>query len=132
MIRMLIAVGMAAVAAVVLTGAASAAKPQQQLVSVDCGADGTFTVTSSPGNGTFTPAHIIGGGNLIPVAFTNQVATFTDPDGNTITENQPDASHPAPANKDLLSCHFTATFSDSTGTGTFSGDVVAFMVGGTH
>jgi hypothetical protein len=130
--RILIALALAAVAAIGLTAAVSAAKPEQGTINVDCGADGTFVVGLTPGNGTFTPAPIVGGGNLIPVAFSNQVSTFTDNEGNTFTENEPDASHPAPANKDLLSCHFEATFSDDTGSGTFSGDVIAFMVGHPH
>jgi hypothetical protein len=110
---------------------ASAAKQPNPPATVDCGAAGSFQVTSSPGNGNFTPAKIIGdgGGVLIPVAFSNQSGTFTDPDGNVSTETEPDVSHPAPANKDLMSCHFTIAFSDpSGGSVSFSGDVVAFRV----
>lgn len=122
----------AVVVGVVAFGASAfAAKPPSPPATVDCGADGVFQVTTSPGNGNFTPAKIIGngGGVLIPVAFSNQTGTFTDPEGNMTTETEPDVSHNAPANKDLMSCHFTVSFSDpSGGSVSFSGDVVAFRV----
>jgi len=131
-IRVVAAFSLAAAVLLTVAGAAFAAKPPSPPADVDCGADGTFVVAVSPGNGSFTPARILSGGSglLIPVAFSNQVGTFTDNEGNTMSEPEPDVSHPAPANKDLLSCHFTVSFSDDTGTFTFSGDVVAFMVPG--
>jgi hypothetical protein len=112
-----------------LVGTASAAKEPNPLITVDCGSDGMFTVLGNSGNGAFTPAKIAnGGGVLIPVAFSNQVSTFTDNDGNVFTEPEPDASHPAPANKHLMSCSFSVSGSSPEGTFSFSGDVVAFMV----
>ncbi len=108
---------------------AYAAKPAPQLVSLDCGSDGAFTVEVSNSNGVFAAAHVTGGGTIIPVAFSNQHSTFTDTQGNVFTDDPPDVSHNAPANKDILSCHFTATFADANGSGTFSGDVEAFIVG---
>ncbi|MDP9237379.1 MAG: hypothetical protein M3P30_08290 [Chloroflexota bacterium] len=113
-----------------VTGA-SAAKPEPLQVSADCGADGTLIVQVSQNNGTFSAAHIVGGGTFIPVAFSNQHGTFTDTEGNVFTEDPPDVSHRTPANKDILSCHFTITIEDDSGSGTFSGDVQGFVVG-TH
>jgi len=120
----------AVVVGVLAIGAtAFAAKPQQPLATVDCGTDGSFQVKTNPGNGNFTPAKIVGGGVLIPVAFSNQHGTFTDPEGNTFTQDEPDVSHNAPANKYLMSCHYTASFTDpSGGSGMFEGDVIAFEV----
>ena len=84
------------------------------------------------GNGPFTPGRIVGGGVVIPVAFENQHAVFTDTDGNVFEEFPPDIvkgnGNPG-ANKDLIVCDFEVTFEDETGTGTFTGTVTAFVVG---
>ena len=129
MIRFVIAVAVAAAAMLAFAGGAFAAKPEQPLITVDCGSDGSFTVIGNPGNGSFTPAKLAdGSGVLIPVAFSNQVGTFTDNEGHTSTQPEPDVAHPAPANKDVMSCSFSVSFSSPDGTFTFSGDVMAFMV----
>jgi hypothetical protein len=107
---------------------ASAAKPEPQLVSLDCRSDGVIDIAVSGANGIFSAAHVVGGGTIIPVAFSNQHSMFTDNQGHVFTDNPPDVSHNAPHNKDILSCHFTATFTDANGSGTFSGDVDAFIV----
>lgn len=130
MFRTVIASGIACVAALALAAGAFAANPHENPpVTIDCGADGSFQVMAVPGNGNFTPVHVIDGGTLIPVAFSNQVATVYDSEGNIIDqEDVPDVSHPAPANKDLMSCSFTVSFPTPEGSMSFSGDVVAFLV----
>lgn len=121
----------AAVAALTIISGASAAKPEPEQVAVDCGSAGSFMVTNSgKSEATFTPGHIVGGGTIIPVSFTNQVATFTDNQGNTTVESQPDVSKAnVPANKTLVQCHFTVSFSGPEGSGSVSGDVTGFVVG---
>lgn len=128
LVRTLITSLAAGVAALALVAVASATNPHEvPPVSLHCGADGSFQAMTVPGGGDFTPVHVVGGGTLIPVAFRNQVATFTDAEGNTTTENEPDVSHNAPANKHLLSCSFTFSSESPEGTFSFSGDVVAFV-----
>jgi hypothetical protein len=127
-IRALIAFAVAAVAGAAIVSTAAAAKPEPVIADVDCGADGSLEVRVN-GNGAFAAAHIIGGGIFVPVAFSNQHATFTDNEGNMFEEDEPDVAHNAPPNKDYLSCHFVVTFEDEEGTGTFTGDVVGFIPG---
>jgi hypothetical protein len=123
------AIGAASLALWGTAQVASAAKPEQEAISLDCGADGTFQVTTPPGNGQWTPARIVGGGTIIPVAFSKQHGTFTDNSGQVFTEDPPDVSKGGPPNKDFINCHFVVTFEDKDGSGTFQGDVMAFIVG---
>ena len=111
-----------------LTGTASAAKPDQFTIELDCGADGTLEVAVQ-GNGLYSPGRIVGGGAVVPVAFLNQHGTFTDNEGHTETFEDPDVSRGGPTNKDFIDCHFEGTFEDENGSGTFEGDVTAFIVG---
>lgn len=128
MVRISITV-LAAVAAIALTATAFAAKPAPPLIDVDCGADGTFTIIGGPGQGRWTPGIIAdGSGVLIPVAFSNQHGTFTDNEGHVFSDDPPDISKHAPANKDLMDCHFSVSFEDENGSGSFSGDAVVFLV----
>ena len=130
MFRAITAVVAGLACATSLVVSAQAAKPEQPLADIQCG-DTTYQAPVSDhgnGNNDFTPAHLVGGGLLIPVAFSNQHGTFTDSDGNVFTDDPPDVSHPTPGNKTLLSCSFVVTFSDETGSGTFTGDVTAFLV----
>jgi hypothetical protein len=125
----LIGVAAAAVLALGLAGTASAAPGEQ--VELDCGTDGTFTVLTN-GNGQFTPGRLVGGGAVIPVAFSNQHATFTDSEGNVFEDFPPDVvkgnGHPG-KNKDLITCDFSLTFEDEGGSGSFSGTVTGFVTG---
>jgi hypothetical protein len=122
-----------AVAAVAMVAGASAAK-STNLATVECGSDGTFQVLTNNGNGTWTPAKVVDTGAILhPVAFSNQVGSFTDTDGTTQTFEEPDVmkAH-APAGKDLLSCSFSLSGTDpGGGEFSFSGDVVLWM-GGNH
>jgi hypothetical protein len=134
MFRLVLAICGGGIAAAALLATAFAAKPEAPLADIQCGDVHYQAAVTSGGsenaNNNFTPAHLVGGGILVPVAFSNQHSTFTDPDGNVFEEDEPDVSHHAPPNKDLLSCHFTASFSDPDGgSGSFSGDVVAFLAG---
>lgn len=126
MIRKLIVAGLGGIAALVLIGSASAARGE--LVSLDCGSAGSIDVVTN-GNGQFTPGRIVGGGVVIPVGFSNQVATFKDSAGNVTVENPPDVSRRAPANKQIVSCSFSISGEAEGGTFSFSGDVQAFFVG---
>jgi hypothetical protein len=112
-----------------LAGTASAAKPEPLTIELDCGDDGTLTVELVPGNGTFTPAKVVGGGTLIPVAFSNQHGTFTDNAGNVEEFDEPGIAKGGPHGKDFMDCHFVVTFEEPEGTGTFEGDVRAFIAG---
>ena len=134
MFRLPLALLGSTLAATAIVASAQAAKPEAPLADIQCGDTSYQAAVTSGGsdnaNNVFTPAHLVGGGLLVPVAFTNQHSTFTDPDGNVFEEDEPDASHHAPPNKDLLSCHFTVSFEDpGGGSGTFEGDVVAFLAG---
>jgi hypothetical protein len=134
MLRTMLAVLGSALAATAIVAAAQAANPEAPLADIQCGDAHYQAAVTSGGsdnaNNLFTPAHLVGGGILVPVAFSNQHATFTDPDGNVFTDDEPDVSHHAPPNADLLSCHFTATFDDPRGgSGTLEGDVVGFIAG---
>lgn len=51
-------------------------------IEIDCGTAGSFQVVAH-GNGPFTAAQVIGSTKvLVPLAFKNATATYTDPDGN--------------------------------------------------
>lgn len=106
---------------------ASAAKPEPEIIEVDCGEDGTFDVTVS-GNGQWTPAKIVGGGVFIPVAFVNGHGTFTDNEGNVEPFEDPDISKAGPTKKDFLTCHYAVAFEDENGSVEFEGDAVGFVV----
>ncbi len=110
-----------------MTHTASAAKPEPFTIELDCGEDGTLEVALGPGNGTFTPVKIVGGGMLIPVAFSNQHGTFTDNGGHTEEFNEPDVSKAGPTKGNFVNCHFEIVFNDENGTGSFEGDVKAFI-----
>ena len=134
MFRLVLAICGGGIAATALLATAFAAKPAAPLADIQCGDAHYQAAVTSGGsdnaNNQFTPAHLVGGGILVPVAFSNQHDMFVDPDGNVFEDFPADVSHHAPPNKDLLSCHFTASFDDpSGGHGTFEGDVVAFLAG---
>ena len=125
-------IGVAAAALLALGLATTGSAAQAEQVELDCGADGTFTVLTN-GNGQFTPGRLVGGGGaLIPVAFSDQHATFTDNEGNVFEDFPPDVvkgnGHPG-KNHDLITCDFSITFEDENGSGSFSGTVVAFVAG---
>ena len=128
--RTLVSLAAAAVVSGALVMTASAAKPERETVSLDCGADGVMTASVNQGNGQWTPAKLLnGGGTIIPVAFTDQHATFTDSDGNTFNEDAPDVFKNAPPNKHLMTCSFTLDFEEEGGSGSFSGVVTAWIAG---
>ena len=54
-----VAVLAAVVVGVLAIGATAFASNSKPVVTVDCGADGSFQVLGSPGNGNFTPAKIM-------------------------------------------------------------------------
>lgn len=128
----LIAGAAGTLAALAIVSAAFAAKPGRDVVNVDCGSDGTFQVVSygNDGRSNFTPAHIVGTNNVaIPVAFSNVSGTFTDLAGVAHPFQEDDVSRHAPANVDLLHCHFSISGSGPDGTFSVGGDVVAYIPG---
>jgi hypothetical protein len=122
----------AAAAALSLGVAATASAAPGQPAELDCGTAGTFTVITN-GNGQFTPGRLVGGGVVVPVAFSNQHSMFTDNEGNVFEEFPPDVvkgnGHPG-QNHDLITCDFSITFEDEGGSGSFSGTVTGFIAGG--
>ncbi len=120
-------------AALAIVSAAFGAKPERNVIDVDCGSDGTFQVVSygDQGQSNFAPAHIVGTNKvIIPVAFSNVSGTFTDTDGTVHPFQDDDISRHAPVHVTLLDCHFSIDGSDGHG-GTFSvaGDVTAYIPG---
>jgi hypothetical protein len=108
----------------------SADRPPEEteVITVNCG-EGDFTVTAH-GDGKFGTARIDATGEIFVVtAFANQHGTFTDNQGNVEEFDEPDVSHRAPPNRDLIDCHFTAVFESEFGTETFEGDVTGFIAG---
>jgi len=127
MIRFLIAALAGVVGSAILLATASAARPQP--IPLDCGDAGSFQILVS-GNGPWTPGRIVGGGVVHPVAFTNQHSEFTDNQGHTFTQDDPDVFRTnIPANKELVHCSFSGNFQDANGSGTFSGEVDGYIVG---
>jgi len=121
-----------ATAALLIVSGAFAAKPERDVIDVDCGSDGTFQVVSfgNEGNSNFTPAHIVGTNNvIIPVAFSDISGTFTDPDGNTHPFEEDDVSRHAPARVNLMNCRFAISGSGPEGSFSVSGNVVAYIPG---
>ncbi len=132
MIRPILAMSCGAIAAIAILSGASAAKSTEGAINVDCGDDGTLQVLSygNGGRSRFTPVHIVGTNKvLIPVAFTNGSGTFTDNEGHVETFTEDDSSRGAPANADLMDCHYSVSFTTPDGTVAFEGDVEAYIPG---
>lgn len=133
MIRYLFAFAVAAglFAAGLLTApspTANAERPNVPLVSLECGAGGSFEVIVN--GGRFGVARDTESGKIfVPFAFRNVAGTFTNNEGTVFEFEEEDISHPAPPNKDVLECTFDATFEDDDGTGEVSGEVSVFVVG---
>jgi hypothetical protein len=93
----------------------------------------TFTVASI-GNGKFTVGHVIGSNELfVPISFGEFTGTFTPAGGGTpVTTVEPAVEkHTAPPNgKLVVSCTYTLTMTDASGTFTGTGSVVAFLANG--
>jgi hypothetical protein len=102
-------------------------------VLVDCGSGNKFTVASI-GNGKITVGHVIGSNELfVPISFGEFRGTFTPAGGGTpVTTIEPAvAKHTAPPNgKLVVSCTYTLTMTDASGTFTGTGSVVAFLANG--
>jgi hypothetical protein len=103
-------------------------------VTVSC-ANGHSYSTVANGNGRFTPAHDMGStATLIPLAFSNQLFTITDPNGMIIDqETAPDeakGNSASAANRaSRTTCNFSGSQIDpvSGNTFTFSGTVIGFV-----
>ena len=95
-------------------------------VTAICGGQEVHAVVS--GNGTFTPAHVIGNTSVfIPIAF-NLTFTFTMPDGQTFTDTNT-ASKPN-ASQANVTCDVPEALNTSTspeGTFSLSGTVTGFF-----
>lgn len=135
-----VAAGSAALLLVVAP-AASAAPPERDTFAAECDDGGSYEVTVH-GNGTWTPARIVGSTDVfIPVTFSDLTFTAVLPDGTEIVESEPgvDAKgdvamrNPRP----LLTCQVSASFvldeaEDGLPAGTelhFSGTVSGHLVG---
>jgi hypothetical protein len=121
----------AAVSLVAWSQTASAAL-SSDVIHLNCGADGSFDAIDygNQGNSTWAPAHILGTNRVIkPVEFSNFVLTVTDESGTHTSEPDGAAKAHAPANADLMSCHFTTGGTFPGGSYEVSGDVVAFVAG---
>ncbi len=102
---------MAVALSVAFIGHAQAAPgngPNALVVDVDCGSGPFGAVINIKSNGTWTPAHIVGGGTFTPQAFGESTSTFTDASGNTTSETDPGISKKH-LHGDLVTC--TCSFS---------------------
>jgi hypothetical protein len=102
------------------------------MLEVQCDNGGQYTVTAN-GNGNFAPAHDLGSTTtLVPIAFSDQSVTITDPEGTVVdAESLPDSAKPGAAmhNKNAtVTCTFDggATAPDGS-TFEISGTVVGFV-----
>jgi hypothetical protein len=130
LIRLIIGLAAAvAFGSALFAGTAAAAKPGATTGVADCGSDGTFTFIVTENNGKLTPALLEGGGVFIPSAIKNLHGEFTDNKGNTQPFSDPDVERHAPANKNLMTCHFRFTFADENGSGFVEGDATGFIPG---
>lgn len=88
-----LAAGVAALATAGIAGIAgpAAAAPEKELIPLDCGADGSYTIAVN-GNGEFTPGNAAGSTTMaIPIAFQNEHFVATAPDGTVLAdETNPD------------------------------------------
>ena len=116
-----------AIAVAILAPAASAdpihAKNALQIQAV-CGTQTLRVVTN--GNGTFTPAHVIGSTKVfVPTAF-NLTFTFT-PTGGTTTTDHDTSAKAAPARHTMTCTIPFQSFPSPQGTFTIQGTVTGFM-----
>ena len=105
--------------------AAPVNSPRAELLTITCDHGlGTFTVVPAPGNGEWTPGHLVGQRKvLVPYRF-----TFTFSDG-TITETE-STSKKAPLPAKSVTCRFGESFTDEDGvTYTFEGTVTGPLRG---
>lgn len=106
----------------------ASAAPATEEVIVTCGSD-TFEVNAN-GGGKFGTARVIETGQIFVVtAFSNVSGSFTTNDGQVFQFEDPDVSHPAPPNRELIDCSFVVTFENKFGEGQASGDVTGFYAG---
>jgi hypothetical protein len=128
-----IVLAVAAVAALVLPTAASAApKPDPSFtLTLDCpGTAFDGPVTVPPGDADWTPA-FMGHSTFLPVAFGTVTGTFTAPNGTVDTFTEPPRVQNANkgGNHPRLTCTFAGSGSEDGGTFVVSGTVIAVVVG---
>lgn len=123
-ITMILSLMTMALLSVGVAGAAPANSPNAETFQLDCDNGQSYTVVVN-GNGNFTPGHIIGGGVLIPVAFTFEA---TDAAGNLIFSDAIAKNGQMKGlTGDLIVCTFGDTFEENGQTFTFRGTVTAFV-----
>lgn len=93
-------------------------------VSATCGSRTLTAVTN--GNGTFTPAHIVGSTSVfVPTAF-NLTTTFTPTGGAMTTDHN--TAHKAAHPRNLMTCTIPfQSFTSPQGTFTIQGTVTGFL-----
>lgn len=126
-------------------GPATAAPPEQEVISAVCDNGQTFDVVVN-GNGSFTPGRIVGStGVLVPIAFSDFGSRAVTPDGEVFEETFPGEDLKGGGNvaqrnpRPTVTCTFAQSFTvpeDDPGFGlpagtvvTFSGTVTGFLVG---
>lgn len=93
-------------------------------IQVVCGTQTLRVVTN--GNGTFTPAHVVGSTKvLVPTAF-NLTFTFT-PAGGSMTTNHETSAKAAPARHTMTCTIPFQSFPSPQGTFTIQGTVTGFL-----
>jgi hypothetical protein len=121
--RTTLVTAVAAVAAVILLPAASAAADPTNAkdtipIQLACDNGHSYTVVAN-GNGQFTPAHDLDSTAIVvPVAFGEVTATVTDPDGNVVdSETDPPVSKGSSAQNPnaTTNCSFFASATDPDG-----------------
>ena len=133
------------VASGLILGAAAApagAAPKGETFELPCDNGQTYTVAVSEGGNDdhskndFTPAHIVGGGTIIPVSFGEFTGTITNSSGQVVdsfTEEGDDRGQSGKNARNTITCDltFSETFVDPadgmTYTFTGSGTVTGFI-----
>jgi len=102
--------------------------PNSTVVTAIC--NGTQYQVVTNGNGTFTPAHVIGTSmEFIPTALDLRFS-FTDTSGNTMTDTETSSKPHAPTGVSIITCDIPAglnTFTSPGGTFVLSGTVTGFF-----
>ena len=135
-LRRLASVAAIAALSAALTAVAAPAAPvnapNAELVTLDCGAAGTFDVVVN-GNGEWAPGHLLdGNGVVIPVAFGESTFVVRDAEGNVVEQGTEPATSKGKAKargRERITCGFTLTFEEDGFTATVTGSGTGFMAG---
>lgn len=113
--------GMAIAASLSLVSPAAADPKRGDSFVLHCPAPvGDVTVSTPPGNGTWTPA-LVAGTNMVLTPYELHISGSFTPTGGSPETFSEDSVKKAPNNGRLAVCTFTQTFTDDYGTGTFGG-----------